>query len=476
MSLWLLYLIALIEWFSTLAVQIITIRMAAPVVGSSIVLTSVFIGVILLALSAGYYVWWALASKYSTARIQRLLFVYLLFASLRYLFITFRWEVSFLSRLLQQLPSYILALFVTAVCLLFIPVFTASQTIPLLTELSPERSKGKAAGGMLFASTIGSFLGSVVTSIVLFQHLGVSLTATVSGSILIIAAWLVVRPKKRYTTLICIVSAVIIWIIAHQLKQSKDPQIVYSYDSPYQNIAIRVTEWWNQPVKIFHTNDSFASWILTETKKSPFSYIREAVTITEQLQPAKVLVIWAAWFVYPYEISKIWSIERIDTVDIDPHVKRIAEQHFLPEPLWSNIAFYAQSARGFVRDAIERWSRYDLIFVDAFHGRTIPDELTTKEFFDDLNQISSGVIMSNLIMDSDYSSSFATNLLTTLDTTLSGAYLRKVSKGSANGLDNFVVVNEPIHASYQPVDKAGKVYTDDHRSTEIDIVQMFWGL
>jgi hypothetical protein len=84
--------------------------------------------------------------------------------------------------------------------------------------------------------------------------------------------------------------------------------------------------------------------------------------------------------------------------------------------------------------------------------------------------------MSNLIMDSDYSSSFATNLLTTLDTTLSGAYLRKVSKGSANGLDNFVVVNEPIHASYQPVDKAGKVYTDDHRSTEIDIVQMFWGL
>ncbi|USN55917.1 MAG: hypothetical protein H6765_05135 [Candidatus Peribacteria bacterium] len=51
-----IYLVAFIEGFSTLAVEIIAIRKATPVVGSSIILTSVFLGIILLALSAGYYV------------------------------------------------------------------------------------------------------------------------------------------------------------------------------------------------------------------------------------------------------------------------------------------------------------------------------------------------------------------------------------------------------------------------------------
>gem|GEM_PF-2907512 len=54
MPLRIIYLIAFLEGFSTLAVEIVAMRIAIPVVGSSIVLTSVFLGVVLLALSAGY--------------------------------------------------------------------------------------------------------------------------------------------------------------------------------------------------------------------------------------------------------------------------------------------------------------------------------------------------------------------------------------------------------------------------------------
>ena len=55
MPLYLIYLIACLEGFTTLAVQMIILRLAIPITGSSIVVTSIFLGVILLALSFGYW-------------------------------------------------------------------------------------------------------------------------------------------------------------------------------------------------------------------------------------------------------------------------------------------------------------------------------------------------------------------------------------------------------------------------------------
>ena len=46
---------AVIEGASTLAVEVIAIRLAVPVVGSSAALTGIMLGVVLLALSAGYW-------------------------------------------------------------------------------------------------------------------------------------------------------------------------------------------------------------------------------------------------------------------------------------------------------------------------------------------------------------------------------------------------------------------------------------
>jgi hypothetical protein len=79
---------------------------------------------------------------------------FLLFSGLYYGAITFATQEHLLEMGLGMTNNYILTLFVVALLLFFIPVFIDAQTIPLLTELLPESSKGKAAGSMLFASTI----------------------------------------------------------------------------------------------------------------------------------------------------------------------------------------------------------------------------------------------------------------------------------------------------------------------------------
>src|ERR1035438_370474 len=64
------WVVAFIEGFSTLAVEVIAIRLAIPVVGSSITLTGVMLGVVLLGLSAGYWRGGALSARWDRSKTQ----------------------------------------------------------------------------------------------------------------------------------------------------------------------------------------------------------------------------------------------------------------------------------------------------------------------------------------------------------------------------------------------------------------------
>ena len=121
--------------------------------------------------------------------------------------------------------------------------------------------------------------------------------------------------------------------------------------------------------------------------KSPFPYIRNFVTLTEQYRPKNILVIGAAGFVYPYEVAQLPYVERVDTIDIDPQVKKIAEKKFLFQSLSPKIVFYPESARWFINKAIQQNIQYDLIVLDAYNDKSIPDELTTVEFFNGVQQL-----------------------------------------------------------------------------------------
>ena len=66
---YLLLFVVAIEGFTTLAMQLVALRNAIPLVGSNIVLTSVVIGIILLALAVGYRNGGRLTAKLSDKQI-----------------------------------------------------------------------------------------------------------------------------------------------------------------------------------------------------------------------------------------------------------------------------------------------------------------------------------------------------------------------------------------------------------------------
>jgi len=183
-----LYIVAFLEGFTTLSVEIMSIRNSVAIVGSNSISTSIILGIILLALSYGYYRGGVFASQNKPEVIKKKIYQNLLIASIFYTFVSFPLENQLLSYLLSLNIGYFLPIFIGVSVLFILPVFLASQTIPLLSELIDDDKKAVIIGKLLFFSTVGSFMGSVVTSLVFFSYIGVEKSIVMNGLILAVLA------------------------------------------------------------------------------------------------------------------------------------------------------------------------------------------------------------------------------------------------------------------------------------------------
>lgn len=183
-----LYIVAFLEGFTTLSVEIMSIRNSVAIVGSNSISTSIILGIILLALSYGYYRGGVFASQNKPEVIKKKIYQNLLIASIFYTFVSFPLENQLLSYLLSLNIGYFLPIFIGVSVLFILPVFLASQTIPLLSELIDDDKKAVIIGKLLFFSTVGSFMGSVVTSLVFFSYIGVEKSIVMNGLILSVLA------------------------------------------------------------------------------------------------------------------------------------------------------------------------------------------------------------------------------------------------------------------------------------------------
>ena len=131
--------------------------------------------------------------------------------------------------------------------------------------------------------------------------------------------------------------------------------------------------------------------------------------------PTDVLVVGLGGGVIPEALHHYYPSARIDVVEIDPVVVEAARAYF-GFRTDAGLRSHTMDGRVFVKRARQR---YDLIFLDAFQGRTIPFHLKTREFLREVVGIlkPGGVVVSNLhrgprLYDSEratYAAAFGTN-------------------------------------------------------------------
>ncbi len=113
-------------------------------------------------------------------------------------------------------------------------------------------------------------------------------------------------------------------------------------------------------------------------------------------EPKRVLVIGLGGGILPRALQTLYPEIEMDCVDIDPAVVKVARQYFGFVPA-AKTRIVTQDGRVFVKRAATQARQYDLIVLDAFDERYVPEHMMTREFLQELNLLLApkGVLTAN---------------------------------------------------------------------------------
>lgn len=119
--------------------------------------------------------------------------------------------------------------------------------------------------------------------------------------------------------------------------------------------------------------------------------------------PSRVLVIGLGGGTLPSALLTVLPKTDFDIVEIDPAVVRVAKKYFGFRPT-SRVHITEEDGRVFVKRAIKKGEKYDMIMLDAFENEYIPPHMLTRQFLAEVKMILTpdGVVVAN---------TFATSLI-----------------------------------------------------------------
>jgi spermidine synthase len=120
-----------------------------------------------------------------------------------------------------------------------------------------------------------------------------------------------------------------------------------------------------------------------------------------QPAPRTVLIIGLGGGTLPRALAQILPQTRMEVVEIDPAVVRVAKRYFDFDS-GDRISVAETDGRVYVKRALREGRRYDLIMLDAFDHEYIPEHLLTEEFLREVQSLLApgGVLAANTFSSS----------------------------------------------------------------------------
>ncbi len=445
-----LFAILLLEGFISISVEILTIRQLTPFFGGSIVITSIIIGVFLLFLALGYWrggsyprdFFNKLSQNFALSMLWIGIGLNYTFVALFFYFTTVNLSFPYLFSLTLYL------LFVLA------PIaYWLGQTIPLTTNLFNQQQRiSRISGYALFLSTVGSFLGALITSLLLFQFVGVA-WAVVINCLFLFGLVLLLQPHSGVRWWLLLLLGFALYCI--KLTNIDSEKLHFQLTNNYANY--RVTETTDQ-TRMLEINLSPSSMLTAQREGFAYiEFIRDFLFKQLALRNKEMLVIGAGGFTLTAAGD---YNNQVTYIDIDPAIKPFAEKYFLQKKI--NGRFIGQDARRFLNQTS---ARYDVIISDVYsHQVTIPPALLTVEYFQQLagHLTPSGLLVVNVVRSPFFSDHFSRRVDNTIHQVFS--FCAVVPLNWQSSLSNIIYI-----CSNHPHDDT--LYTDNLNSATFDFFQ-----
>jgi spermidine synthase len=436
----LLYLLAtaLICGAMVMVVEILGSRLIGPFFGVSLFVWTALITVTLVALAAGYALGGVLADRRGS---PEWLYGIILAAGLLVMAIpSLKFPVlAATSNLGLRFGALVGSL------VLFGPaLFLLGCVSPYLVRIAgaDQPKLGRTVGGLYALSTVGSFIGTLATGFYLIAWIGVERIFVLTGATLILlgAGYFAVF-RKRLAPLAALLPVLLLWPAERlpevALADGTRARLIYNRDSFYGNV--KVVEYQGSAIRTRELliDGQVQGGIDTANGMSVYEYPYLLQHLPLALHPGarNALVIGLGAGVVPrfYASRGI----RVDAVDIDPEVARVANTHFgLPDAV--NVVI--QDARYFLASTS---GQYDLMVLDVFSGDTTPGHLLSREAVSLLKQrlAPEGVLSVNMIGSLKQESLMTASVVHTLRQVFDHVQIHPVSppESGATG-DNLVLV------------------------------------
>ena len=404
---WFLYLTEFFAGMSVMAVELGASRLMAPYFSSSQIVWTVIIGVIMIAMAIGNVWGGKLADQAkSPDRLYRRLIIAAIWIAL----------IPFVGRWLIGGVSLLLAAFVTknflvwaalAACLLIFafPCVLLGTVTPSLTRFTVDNldDTGKTVGRLNALNTIGSILGTFLPTFVTIPAVGTAATFLLFAGVLaaIGIAYFVVERKK---TVPGIVSVLLIVGLCFALPTYSfafwEKDITLEDESIYNYLQVKE----DKDRTILSTNVLFG--VQSIQMKSAaltgmyYDYALAAPCMAgmdgTDSAGRSVMILGMGSGTYASYCDRYFPGAAIQGAEIDGKIADIAHTYFgLPE----TVEVAVEDGRAYLAasDAL-----FDVIMVDAYQDITIPFQLSSREFFREVQRHlkPGGVMVVNLNMTS----------------------------------------------------------------------------
>jgi spermidine synthase len=469
----------------SLGAEIAAVRLLAPYFGASTIVWANTIGIVLVALSIGYWLGGRLADRHPHMR--GLCLLALAAAGLLAL-VPFAAD-PLLDVAVDALDSISAGAFLgsllAVLVLVAVPVLLLGAVSPYAIRLavSTVEEAGTVAGRLYALSTAGSLAGTLVSALLLIPLVGTRRTFLIFAlAIALMAVW-GLRPVRRYALAPAAIAALIALPVGTLKAADTDGgRVIHEAETEYQ--YARVIEY----------PDGHRTLELNEGQAQHSIYHPDTV-LTGDVWDGHLVLGFAAFDEPPRRVAilgnaagttsrayeEFFPRTRVDGVEIDGELSEIGREYFdMNNP---RLHLYHEDARPFLRriDA-----EYDQISVDAYRQPYIPFYLTTVEFFEtvrdrlrpggvlvvnaghpegqhDLEKVltaTMGEVFPNVLRDPIEDTN---TLLVASEAPLSAARLREAAGDMPAGLRGTALA---AAARLQPRLPGGTVYTDDKAPVE----------
>jgi spermidine synthase len=376
----------------SLGAEIAAVRLLAPYFGASTIVWANTIGIVLVALSVGYWLGGRLADRHPN---MRALCLTALAAAVMLAVVPFVAD-PLLDVAVDALDQISAGAFVgsllAVLVLVAIPVLLLGTVSPWAIRLAVHsvEEAGTVAGRLYALSTAGSLVGTLMSALVLIPLVGTRRTFLIFAFVIAVVAVLGLRPLRRWALAPAAIAALIALPVG-TLKASVENggRVIHEAETEYQ--YARVIEY-NDGSRTLELNEGQAQHSVCEAECDVWPSGPKASSVLtgdvwdghlvdhfagRSAAPRRVAILGNAAGTTSRAYEEFFPATRVDGVEIDSELSEIGRKYFdMNNP---RLHLYHEDARPFLRriDA-----RYDVISVDAYRQPYIPFYLTTEEFFE----------------------------------------------------------------------------------------------